>query len=102
MHILEMSTDITHHHVPGAEFGRGVSGFKSPFSHYRAPRKSGSPCYSAAPEVPGLRLQASARPLRARPRATRGSPQAASFEMEAEPRQFYPRQLSVPRLAGAD
>src|SRR6266702_436738 len=33
VHVIEMSTDVSDHHVPRAELGGGVAGFESPFSH---------------------------------------------------------------------
>src|SRR5713101_807574 len=33
MNILEVSSDVGHHHVPGAELSGGVSRLKTPFSH---------------------------------------------------------------------
>jgi hypothetical protein len=33
VNIFEVSTHVSDHHMPGAEFGGGVPRFKSPFSH---------------------------------------------------------------------
>src|SRR5919106_6005108 len=33
VNVFEVSTDVSHHHVPGAKLGGGVSGLKSPSSH---------------------------------------------------------------------
>src|SRR2546422_7550088 len=38
VNILEVSTDVGHHHVPGAKLSRGVPRLESPFSHHPLPR----------------------------------------------------------------
>src|SRR2546430_4705647 len=38
VNILEVSTDVSHHHVPGAKLSRGVPRLESPFSHHPLPR----------------------------------------------------------------